>query len=108
MPIRLETDSSGRRALVFVPDEPYSAAALAELLTALRWTGTDEIVIDVSDLDVIDMRLAVVLAHAKRHHERLGRRIAIVCGESVDTHALRTAGLMGSGVSARALAANSG
>jgi anti-anti-sigma regulatory factor len=93
MSIRFETDASGRRALVCVTDDRRSAAALAELLPALRWTGTDEIVIDVSELDAIDLRLAVVLAQAKRHHESLGRKVSIVCRPGADTRALQTVGL---------------
>jgi anti-anti-sigma regulatory factor len=89
MSIRFETDASGRRALVCVSDDPRSAAALAELLPALRWTGIDEIVIDVSELDAIDPRIAVVLAQAKRHHESLGRKVSIVCRHGADPRGLQ-------------------
>jgi anti-anti-sigma regulatory factor len=108
MSIRFETDASGRRALVCVSDDPRSAAALAELLPALRWTGIDEIVIDVSELDAIDLRIAVVLAQAKRHHERLGRTMSIMCRQGADTRALQTVGLTPTDLVFRPLASRTG
>jgi anti-anti-sigma regulatory factor len=109
MSMSVTTDASGRRATVCVSDDPHSAAALAELLPALRWTGTDEIVIDLSGLEAVDVRIAVVLAHAKRHHERLGRRVLIVCRPGADTRALQAVGLTPSRLPSRprALAAAS-
>jgi anti-anti-sigma regulatory factor len=104
MPITFQTDPSGRRVLVSVASDPRNAAALAELLPALRWTGTDEVVIDLSELETIDLRLAVVLAQAKRRNVELGRRLSIVCPDGTDAGALQTVGLTGPGVLCRSLA----
>lgn len=93
MSLSVTTDASGRRATVCVSDDPHSAAALAELLPVLRWTGTDEIVVDLRGLEAIDVRIAVVLAHAKRHHERVGRTVSVVCRQGADTGALQAVGL---------------
>lgn len=93
MSIRLETDRSGRRVLLTVADDHHSAAALAELLAALHWTRIDEIVVDLSQLDTIDMRVAVVLAKAVRHHGDIGRRVLLVCPRGEPTCPLRTLGL---------------
>lgn len=93
MSIRLETDRSGRRVLLTVSDDHHSAAALAELLAALHWTRVDEIVVDLSQLDAIDMSVAVVLAKAVRHHGDIGRRVYLVCPRDESTCPLRTVGL---------------
>ena len=93
MSIRLETDRSGRRVLLTVSDDHHSAEALAELLAALHWTRVDEIVVDLSRLDAIDMRVAVVLAKAVRHHGDIGRRVLLVCPRDESACPLRTVGL---------------
>jgi len=104
MAITFQTDPTGRRILVSVADDPRNAAALAELLPALRWTGTDEVVIDLSGREMIDLRLAVILAHAKRRYVELGRRLSIVCGKGTDIGVLQTVGLTGPGILFRSLA----
>jgi anti-anti-sigma regulatory factor len=104
MPITLTTDHSGRRALVSVPDDVHSTIALVELLPALRWTGTDDIVVDLSRLESIDLRIAVVLASAKRYHDQLGRGLAIACRPGADARALATVGLDRPGILFRSLA----
>jgi anti-anti-sigma regulatory factor len=93
MSIRLETDRSGRRVLLTVADDHHSAAALAELLAALHWTRVDEILVDLSQLDTIDMRVAVVLAKAVRHHGDIGRRVCLICPRDEAACPLRTFGL---------------
>ena len=59
MPIRLETDGAGRRVLLTVTDDRRSAAALADLLAALRWTKVDEVPFDFER-----RRLSVVVERA--------------------------------------------
>lgn len=93
MPITLTTSPSGRRTYVSVPEEPQSVAALGDLLAALRCTGTDELVVDLSQLHSIGVRLAAVLARVKRHHDDVGRRLVIICQAGVDLDALRSVGL---------------
>lgn len=93
MSIRMETDRSGRHVLLTVADDRRSPTALADLLAALRWTHVDEIVVDLSQLDAIDLRVAVVLARATRHHGEIGRRIALVCPSTALAYALRAVGL---------------
>jgi anti-anti-sigma regulatory factor len=93
MSITFTTDRSGRHALVSVSDVAHSAVALIELLPALRWTATDDIVVDLTRLKTIDLRTAVVLAQAKRHHDELGRGLAIACRPDTDVRALQTVGL---------------
>ncbi|HET8614554.1 MAG TPA: STAS domain-containing protein [Actinomycetales bacterium] len=104
MPIRLETDGAGRRVLLTVTDDRRSAAALADLLAALRWTKVDEVVVDLRQLDTIDMRVAEVLARAVRHQGETGRHIALVCAGSPVTHALHAVGLDGTGTVCGSLA----
>jgi anti-anti-sigma regulatory factor len=76
-------------------DGHRSPAALIELLTALRWTSVDEIVVDLCQLDAIDLRVAGVLARATRHHADVGRRIALVCPTAAMATALHAVGLDG-------------
>lgn len=104
MSITFTTDRSGRHALVSVSDDAHSAAALIDFLPALRWTATDDIVVDLSRLGTIDLRTAVVLAQAKRHHDELGRRLAIACRPDTDVRALQAVGLDLPGVLFRSLA----
>jgi anti-anti-sigma regulatory factor len=103
MSITFTTDRSGRHALVSVSDDAHSAVALIEILPALRWTATDDIVVDLSRLSMIDLRTAVVLAQAKRHHDELGRGLAIACRPDADVRALQTVGLDRPGVLFRSL-----
>jgi len=93
MSITFTTDRSGRHALVSVSDDGHSAVALIEFLPSLRWTATDDIVVDLSRLKTIDLRTAVVLAQAKRHHDELGRGLRIACRPDTDIRALQTVGL---------------
>jgi anti-anti-sigma regulatory factor len=104
MPITITTDRSGRHALVSVPDDAHSAIALVEMLPALRWTATDDIVVDLSRFATIDLRVAVVLAQAKRHHDEIGRSLRIACHPDADIQALQTMGLDQPGVLFRSLA----
>jgi anti-anti-sigma regulatory factor len=104
MPITFTTDRSGRHALLSVPDDAHSTVALIELLPALRWTGTDDIVVDLSRLKSIDLRIAVVLASAKRYHDELGRGLAIACRPDADIRALATVGLDRPGILFRSVA----
>jgi hypothetical protein len=104
MSITITTDRSGRHALVSVSDDGHSAIALIEMLPALRWTATDDIVVDLTRFATIDLRVAVVLAQAKRHHDELGRGLSIVCRPDVDIRALQTVGLDVPGVLFRSLA----
>jgi anti-anti-sigma regulatory factor len=103
MSITFTTDRSGRHALVSVSDDAHSAIALIEMLPALRWTATDDIVVDLTRFATIDLRVAVVLAQAKRHHDELGRSLTIACRPEADVRALQAVGLDRPGVLFRSL-----
>jgi anti-anti-sigma regulatory factor len=103
MSITFTTDRSGRHALVSVSDDAHSAIALIEMLPALRWTATDDIVVDLTRFATIDVRVAVVLAQARRRHDELGRSLTIACRPDADVRALQAVGLDRPGVLFRSL-----